>query len=83
MARRQQRLDELQYQLEAAWRLNGRRAGDALQRIETRLLRQDVSHRMRVVRERLLHARSKACPRAAGGSGPPENRAEPTRSRSC
>jgi exodeoxyribonuclease VII large subunit len=53
MARRQQRLDELQYQLEATWRLNGRRAGDALQRIETRLLRQDVSHRMRMVRERL------------------------------
>jgi exodeoxyribonuclease VII large subunit len=53
MARRQQRLDELQYQLEAAWRLRGRRAGDSLQRVETRLLRQDVSHRMRVVRERL------------------------------
>jgi exodeoxyribonuclease VII large subunit len=53
MASRQQRLDELQYQLEAAWRLHGRRAGDALQRIETRLLRQDVSHRMRVMRERL------------------------------
>jgi exodeoxyribonuclease VII large subunit len=53
MARRQQRLDELQYQLEAAWRLNSRRAGDALQRIESQLLRQDVSHRMRLVRERL------------------------------
>ncbi len=53
MASRQQRLDELQYQLEATWRLRGRRAGDALQRIETRLLRQDVSHRMRVMRERL------------------------------
>ena len=53
MARRQQRLDELQYQLEAAWRLKGRRAGDSLQRVETRLLRQDISHRMRVVRERL------------------------------
>ena len=33
--------------------MHGRRAGDALQRIETRLLRQDVSHRMRVMRERL------------------------------
>jgi exodeoxyribonuclease VII large subunit len=53
MARRQQRLDELQYQLEAAWRRNSRRAGEALQRIETRLLRQDVSHRLRVVRERV------------------------------
>jgi exodeoxyribonuclease VII large subunit len=54
LARRQQRLDECQYQLEAAWRRQSRTLAETLQRIESRLLRQDVSHRMRVVRERLV-----------------------------
>jgi exodeoxyribonuclease VII large subunit len=54
LARRQQRLDECQYQLEAVWRRRSRTLAENLQRIESRLLRQDVSHRMRVVRERLV-----------------------------
>jgi exodeoxyribonuclease VII large subunit len=53
LARRQQRVDELQYQLDAAWHRNSRKTGEALQQLESRLLRQDVSHRMRMVRERL------------------------------
>jgi exodeoxyribonuclease VII large subunit len=53
LARRQQRLDELQYQLEAAWQRQCRRNADGLQKLEARLLRQDVSHRMRTVRERV------------------------------
>jgi exodeoxyribonuclease VII large subunit len=53
LARRQQRVDELQYQLDAAWHRNSRKTTEALQQLESRLLRQDVSHRMRMVRERL------------------------------
>ena len=53
LARRQQRVDELQYQLDAAWHRHSRKTGEALQQLESRLLRQDVSHRMRMVRERL------------------------------
>jgi exodeoxyribonuclease VII large subunit len=53
LARRQQRVDELQYQLEAAWQRSSRKTGETLQQLESRLLRQDVSHRMRTVRERL------------------------------
>ena len=52
-ARRQQRVDELQYQLDAAWHRNSRKTGEILHQLESRLLRQDVSHRMRMVRERL------------------------------
>ena len=53
LARRQQRVDELQYQLDAAWHRHSQKTGEALQQLESRLLRQDVSHRMRMVRERL------------------------------
>jgi exodeoxyribonuclease VII large subunit len=53
LARRQQRIDELQYQLDAAWHRQSRQMTERLQKLEARLLRQDVSHRMRVVRERL------------------------------
>jgi exodeoxyribonuclease VII large subunit len=52
-ARRQQRVDELQYQLDAAWHRHSRDMAERLQKLESRLLRQDVSHRMRMVRERL------------------------------
>lgn len=52
-SRRQQRVDELQYQLDAAWHLQSRKMTERLQKLEARLLRQDVSHRMRMVRERL------------------------------
>jgi exodeoxyribonuclease VII large subunit len=53
LARRQQRVDELQYQLDAAWHRQSRAVTEKLQKLEGRLLRQDVSHRMRMVRERL------------------------------
>ena len=53
LARRQQRLDELQYRLDTAWQRQCRSLAEALQRLESRLLRQDVSHRMRVARDRL------------------------------
>ncbi len=53
LARRQQRLDELQYQMDAAWHRQSRQITEKLQKLEARLLRQDVSHRMRAVRERL------------------------------
>jgi exodeoxyribonuclease VII large subunit len=53
LARRQQRVDEVQYRLEAAWRRQGRRLAETLLQLESKLLRQDVSHRMRIVRERL------------------------------
>src|SRR6202789_3914824 len=52
-ARHQQRVDELQYQLDAAWHRHSRDMAERLQKLESRLLRQDVSHRMRMVRERL------------------------------
>src|SRR5271163_3150126 len=48
-----QRLDDLQYQLDAAWHRQSRQLTEKLQKLEGRLLRQDVSHRMRMVRERL------------------------------
>src|ERR1700730_15004356 len=53
LARRQQRVDELQYQLDAARHRQSRQMTERLQKLEARLLRQDVSHRMRMVRERL------------------------------
>jgi exodeoxyribonuclease VII large subunit len=53
LARRQQRVDELQYQLDAAWHRQSRSMTERLQKLEAMLLRQDVSHRMRMVRERL------------------------------
>jgi exodeoxyribonuclease VII large subunit len=51
--RRQQRVDELQYQLDAAWHRQSRQMAERLQKLEGRLLRQDVSHHLRTVRERL------------------------------
>jgi exodeoxyribonuclease VII large subunit len=54
LARRQQRLDELQYQMDAAWHRQSRQISEKLQKLEARLLRQDVSHRLRTVRDRLV-----------------------------
>jgi exodeoxyribonuclease VII large subunit len=53
LSRRQQRVDELQYQMDAAWHRQSRETAQRLQKLEVRLLRQDVSHQMRTVRERL------------------------------
>jgi exodeoxyribonuclease VII large subunit len=46
-------VDELQYQMEGAWRRRSRSIAESLQKLEARLLREDVSHRMRGVRDRL------------------------------
>jgi len=51
--RRQQRLDELRFRIEAAWRDKVRRRSDQLAAANLRLLRQDASHRLRLYRERL------------------------------
>src|SRR6202046_4673553 len=61
IARRQQRVDELQYQLDAAWHRQSRQLTEKLQKLEGRLLRQDVSHRMRMVRERLAALDGRIC----------------------
>jgi exodeoxyribonuclease VII large subunit len=51
--RRQQRLDELRFRIEAAWREKLRAATGQLNAGTARLLRQDASHRLRVLREGL------------------------------
>lgn len=53
IARLGQRLDELGYQLDAAWRRQSRDLKERLHTLELRLLRQDVSSRLSIVRERL------------------------------
>ena len=57
--RRQQRLDELRFRMEAAWGAKLRLASDQLNSRATRLLRQDTTHRLRLLQERLAaqHAR--------------------------
>lgn len=51
--RRQQRVDELRFRMEAAWRTQSRDVSDRLQRLAARLLRQDAMHRLKLVRERV------------------------------
>ena len=51
--RRQQRLDELRFRIEAAWREKLRAATEQLNAGLARLLRQDASHRLRLLGERL------------------------------
>jgi len=51
--RRQQRLDELRFRMEAAWRVKVRRASDQINAATLRLLRQDTSHLLRLHQERL------------------------------
>lgn len=53
ITRRQQRLDELHYQLEAAWRRQCRGVAERLLEAESRLLHQDATHRIRAAGERL------------------------------
>ena len=50
--RRQQRVDELRFRMEAAWRAKLRAATEQLHATNARLLRQDASHRLRLLRER-------------------------------
>lgn len=51
--RRQQRVDELRFRMEAAWRERLRTSNEQLNAGVGRLLRQDASHRLRLLRERL------------------------------
>jgi exodeoxyribonuclease VII large subunit len=53
VGRRQQRLDELRFRMEAAWKAKVRVASDHLNAETSRLLRQDAGHRLRLLRERL------------------------------
>lgn len=53
LARRQQRLDELHSLLEHGWKEGFRSLREKLTAVESRLLRQDVTHRMRMARQRL------------------------------
>jgi len=52
--RRQQRLDELRFRMEAAWLAKVRRATSQLNASTMRLLRQDASHRLHLLQERFL-----------------------------
>ncbi len=61
LTRRQQRLDELHTLLEQGWRRGFRSLREKLSAVETRLLRQDVTHRMRVARERLASVDDRIC----------------------
>ena len=51
--RRQQRLDELRFRMEAAWQAKIRTASEQLAQSTTRLLRQDATHRLRLYQQRL------------------------------
>lgn len=51
--RRQQRVDELAFRMEAALQRQLRQAGERMQRLAASLIRQDVSHRLRLSREKL------------------------------
>ncbi len=50
---RQQRLDELSFRMESAWRSQLQAASQRLQHLTSSVLRYDVSHRILLVRERL------------------------------
>jgi exodeoxyribonuclease VII large subunit len=52
-ARRQQRVDELRFRMEAAWNIVSRSASEQLHLLTARLRRQDASHHLRLWRERL------------------------------
>ncbi|WP_158751149.1 exodeoxyribonuclease VII large subunit [Acidobacterium sp. S8] len=52
-ARRQQRLDELRFRMDAAWSTANHALSAQLQLLTSRLLRQDATHLLRLLRERL------------------------------
>ena len=52
--RRQQRVDELRFRMEAAWNVVNRSASEQLHLLAARLLRQDATHRLQLLSERLL-----------------------------
>jgi exodeoxyribonuclease VII large subunit len=51
--RRQQRLDELRFRMETAWAAKVRYASEHIHSCTTRLLRQDTTHRLKLLQERL------------------------------
>ena len=53
-ARRQQRLDELRFRMEAAWNIANRNVSEQLHLLTARLRRQDVVQRLQILRGRLL-----------------------------
>lgn len=53
-ARRQQRLDELRFRMEGAWSISNRNLSEYLHTLTARLRRQDVTQRLRLLRERLV-----------------------------
>lgn len=58
-ARRQQRADELRFRMEAAWISTNRSVAERLHLLTTRLLRQDATQQLRVLRERLSAAENR------------------------
>ncbi|QNI33282.1 exodeoxyribonuclease VII large subunit [Alloacidobacterium dinghuense] len=52
-ARRQQRVDELRFRIEVGWNLLNRMFSEQLHLLTARLRRQDVTHRLQFLRERL------------------------------
>jgi exodeoxyribonuclease VII large subunit len=52
-ARRQQRVDELRFRMEAAWSTVNRRISEQLHLLGARLRRQDATHHLQLFRERL------------------------------
>lgn len=53
LSRRQQRVDELAFRMEAAWRRRSQTLSQRLQELAASVLRHDVRHRFALVRERL------------------------------
>lgn len=51
--RRQQRVDELRFRIDAAWNSASRGVSEQLQQLTARLKRQDATHRLQLVREKL------------------------------
>ena len=52
--RRQQRVDELRFRLEAAWRSQQSHSSEKVVALSTRLIRQEATQRLRLLRQRLI-----------------------------
>jgi exodeoxyribonuclease VII large subunit len=65
--RRQQRVDELRFRMEAAWRASFQDASQRLNADTSRLLRQDAGHRLRLLREQLGTLDARLAHSAAAG----------------
>lgn len=58
-ARRQQRVDEMRFRMEAAWNIVNRSVSEQLHLLTSRLRRQDATHRVQLLRERLTGVESR------------------------